>query len=78
MTALTERCPSVTMRTRRTWRGPTQLAERLAAGRAGELVVLGQLLQACGRGVHPTLTPHIARHIAHRAEPLTGTPVPAS
>ncbi|CAM5277269.1 hypothetical protein BOQ63_000970 (plasmid) [Streptomyces viridifaciens] len=78
MTALTERCPSATLRTRRTRRGPTQLAERLTAGRAGELVVLGQLPQACGRGVHPTLAPHITRHIALRAEPVTGTPRPAS
>ncbi|WP_394426500.1 hypothetical protein [Streptomyces sp. SGAir0957] len=44
-----------------------------AAGRAGELVVLGQLLQACSRGVHPALAPLIA----DRAEQLTGTPVPA-
>ncbi|MGW6388955.1 hypothetical protein ACWFR1_00320 [Streptomyces sp. NPDC055103] len=42
------------------------------AGRAGELVALGQLLQACSRGVHPTLAPLIAR----QAEHLTGTPVP--
>ena len=44
-----------------------------AAGRAGELVVLGQLLQVCSRGVHPALAPLIAG----RAEQLTGTPVPA-
>ncbi|MFG2836059.1 hypothetical protein ACGFZH_11740 [Streptomyces zaomyceticus] len=43
------------------------------AGRTGELVALAQLLQACARGVHPTLAPLIAR----RAEHLTGTPVPA-
>ncbi|MFB7597629.1 hypothetical protein [Streptomyces sp. NPDC056160] len=42
------------------------------AGRAGELVALGQLLQACSRGVHPRLAPLIA----HRAEHLTGVPVP--
>ncbi|MEU6523647.1 hypothetical protein ABZ892_12675 [Streptomyces sp. NPDC046924] len=44
-----------------------------AAGRAGELVALGQLLQACSRGVHSRLAPLTAR----RAEHLTGTPVPA-
>ncbi|WP_436994070.1 hypothetical protein [Streptomyces sp. enrichment culture] len=44
-----------------------------AAGRAGELVALGQLLQACSRGVHPGLAPLIARWAEH----LTGTPVPA-
>jgi hypothetical protein len=43
------------------------------AGRVGELVALGQLLQACSRGVHPHLAPLIAR----RAEHLTGAPVPA-
>ncbi|MFH9725818.1 hypothetical protein ACH4M4_23060 [Streptomyces sp. NPDC017254] len=42
------------------------------AGRAGELVALGRLLQVCGRGVHPRLAPLLAR----RAEELTGTPVP--
>lgn len=42
------------------------------AGRAGELVALGQLLQACSRGVHAGLTPLLAR----RAEDLTGTPAP--
>ncbi|WP_233448000.1 MULTISPECIES: hypothetical protein [Streptomyces] len=42
------------------------------AGRTGELVALAQLLQACSRGVHPTLAPLIAR----RAEELTHTPVP--
>lgn len=42
------------------------------AGRAGELVALGQLLQACSRGVHPLLAPLVAR----RAEELTGVPVP--
>ena len=41
-------------------------------GRAGELIALGQLLQACSRGVHPHLAPLIAR----QAEHLTGTPVP--
>ncbi|WP_274036482.1 hypothetical protein [Streptomyces sp. MMBL 11-1] len=43
------------------------------AGRTGELIALGQLLQACSRGVHPLLAPLIARHAEH----LTGTPVPA-
>ncbi|MFD3997477.1 hypothetical protein [Streptomyces sp. NPDC058583] len=43
------------------------------AGRTGELVALGQLLQACGRGVHP----HLAPLVAQRAELLTGNPVPA-
>lgn len=43
------------------------------AGRTGELVALAQLLQACARGVHPTLAPLIARRVEH----LTGTPVPA-
>ncbi|MFF7443274.1 hypothetical protein [Streptomyces sp. NPDC008122] len=42
------------------------------AGRDGELVALGQLLQACARGVHPHLAPLVAR----RAEHLTGVPVP--
>ncbi|MFJ3946211.1 hypothetical protein [Streptomyces griseoaurantiacus] len=42
------------------------------AGRTGELVALGQLLQTCGRGVHPDLAPLFAR----RAEQLTGSPVP--
>ncbi|MEU2232566.1 hypothetical protein [Streptomyces vietnamensis] len=42
------------------------------AGRTGELVALAQLLQACSRGVHPTLAPLIA----HRAQELTHTPVP--
>ncbi|MFC7983369.1 hypothetical protein [Streptomyces sp. NPDC057336] len=42
------------------------------AGRTGELVALAQLLQACSRGVHPTLAPLIAR----RAQALTHTPVP--
>ncbi|MFJ5071560.1 hypothetical protein ACIQC7_34600 [Kitasatospora sp. NPDC088556] len=74
MTALTERCPSANWRSRRTRRDPTQLAEHLAAGRAGELVVLGQLPQACGRGVHPTHTPHIAL----RVEPVAGAPAPPS
>lgn len=41
-------------------------------GRTGELIALAQLLQACSRGVHPALTPHIAR----RAEELTHAPVP--
>ena len=41
------------------------------AGRTGELVALGQLLQACSRGVHP----HLARLIAQRAEHLTGSPI---
>jgi hypothetical protein len=43
------------------------------SGRTGELVALAQLLQACARGVHPTLAPIIARHAEH----LTGTPVPS-
>ncbi|MFI0928668.1 hypothetical protein ACH4TP_32920 [Streptomyces sp. NPDC021012] len=43
-----------------------------SAGRAGELVALGQLLQACSRGVHPHLAPLVARWAGH----LTGTPVP--
>ncbi|MFE0776883.1 hypothetical protein ACFW3E_28010, partial [Streptomyces sp. NPDC058861] len=43
-------------------------------GRAGELVALGQLLQACSRGVHPHLAPLVAR----RAEHLTGIPVPTT
>lgn len=42
------------------------------AGRAGELIALGQLLQACSRGVHPHLAPLVAR----QAEHLTGVPVP--
>ncbi|MFD4210210.1 hypothetical protein ACFWRG_29955 [Micromonospora tulbaghiae] len=42
------------------------------AGRTGELIALGQLLQACSRSVHPHLAPLIAR----QAEHLTGTPVP--
>ncbi|MFE2760419.1 hypothetical protein [Streptomyces halstedii] len=42
------------------------------AGPIGELVALAQLLQACSRGVHPTLAPLIAR----RAQELTHTPVP--
>ncbi|MET9694959.1 hypothetical protein ABZY81_42390 [Streptomyces sp. NPDC006514] len=42
------------------------------AGRTGELIALAQLLQACSRGVHPTLAPLIAR----RAQELTHTPVP--
>ncbi|MER5984228.1 hypothetical protein [Streptomyces sp. NPDC001787] len=42
------------------------------AGRTGELIALGQLLQACSRGVHPHLAPLIAR----QAEHLTGMPVP--
>lgn len=42
------------------------------AGRTGEIVALGQLLQACSRGVHPALAPLVAR----QAEQLTGTPVP--
>lgn len=42
------------------------------AGRTGELIALGQLLQACSRGVHPTLAPLIAR----RAQALTRSPVP--
>lgn len=41
------------------------------AGRTGELVALGQLLQACSRGVHP----HLAPLIAQRAEHLTGSPI---
>lgn len=44
-----------------------------AAGRTGELVALGQLLQACSKGVHPGLAPLFAR----RAQHLTGVPVPA-
>ncbi|MCZ0983081.1 hypothetical protein O1L60_40115 [Streptomyces diastatochromogenes] len=43
-----------------------------AAGRTGELIALGQLLQACSRGIHPHLAPLIAR----QAEHLTGVPVP--
>ncbi|MFF0431592.1 hypothetical protein ACFYU9_05075 [Streptomyces sp. NPDC004327] len=60
--------PAVAARVRR------EFADVLGApaGRAGELVALGQLLQACSRGVHPHLAPLIARH----AESLTGTPVP--
>ncbi|CAL9651381.1 hypothetical protein SUDANB120_06636 (plasmid) [Streptomyces sp. enrichment culture] len=42
------------------------------AGRTGELIALGQLLQACFRGVRPHLAPLVAR----QAEYLTGTPVP--
>jgi hypothetical protein len=42
------------------------------AGRTGELIALGQLLQACSRGVHPHLAPLVAR----RAEHLTNIPVP--
>ncbi|MFE3995486.1 hypothetical protein ACFXPW_27860 [Streptomyces goshikiensis] len=42
------------------------------AGRTGELIALGQLLQACSRGVHPRLAPLVARHAEH----LTGIPVP--
>ncbi|MFE9468640.1 hypothetical protein ACFYNW_34365 [Streptomyces virginiae] len=42
------------------------------AGRTGELIALGQLLQACSRGVYPHLAPLIAR----RAEHLTGVPSP--
>ncbi|MGW0896230.1 hypothetical protein ACWD0G_04420 [Streptomyces goshikiensis] len=42
------------------------------AGRTGELIALGQLLQACSRGVHPHLAPLVAR----RAEHFTGIPVP--
>nr|WP_024127522.1 hypothetical protein [Streptomyces sp. F12]AHE40258.1 NUDIX hydrolase [Streptomyces sp. F12] len=42
------------------------------AGQAGELVALAQLLQVTGRGGHPDLAPHLARHAEH----LTGTPVP--
>jgi hypothetical protein len=42
-------------------------------GRTGELVALAQLLQACARGIHPTLAPLIARHAEH----LTGTLVPS-
>ncbi|KOT46867.1 hypothetical protein ADK41_00520 [Streptomyces caelestis] len=42
------------------------------AGRTGELIALGQLLQACSRGVHPHLTPLVAR----QAEHLTNIPVP--
>lgn len=41
-------------------------------GRTGELVALGQLRQACARGVHPGLAPLISE----RAEHLTGVPVP--
>ncbi|MGI5262399.1 hypothetical protein [Streptomyces angustmyceticus] len=41
-------------------------------GRAGELVALAQLLQACNKGVHPRLAPLIAG----RAEHLTNAPVP--
>ncbi|MFJ3146674.1 hypothetical protein ACIPJM_30025 [Streptomyces halstedii] len=44
------------------------------AGRAGELIALGQLLQACSRGVHPHLAPLVARQAKH----LTGIPVPTS
>ncbi|WP_411084767.1 hypothetical protein [Streptomyces sp. cmx-18-6] len=43
------------------------------AGRTGELIALGQLLQVCSRGVHPHLAPLIAR----QAEHLTGIPAPA-
>ncbi|GGV08109.1 hypothetical protein GCM10010275_55380 [Streptomyces litmocidini] len=43
------------------------------AGRTGELVALGQLLQACSRGVHPHLAPLIAR----QAEHLIGAPIPS-
>ncbi|MBL1110573.1 hypothetical protein JK361_39545 [Streptomyces sp. 5-8] len=42
------------------------------AGKAGELVALAQLLQVVGRGGHPELAPHLARH----AQQLTGMPVP--
>lgn len=42
------------------------------AGRTGELVALGQLLQACSRGVHPHLAPLVARWAEH----LIGAPVP--
>ncbi|MCX5103676.1 hypothetical protein [Streptomyces sp. NBC_00439] len=41
-------------------------------GRIGELVALAQLLQVTERGDHPELAPHLA----WRAEPLTGIPVP--
>ncbi|MFI9210296.1 hypothetical protein ACIGW7_19430 [Streptomyces sp. NPDC053253] len=41
-------------------------------GRVGELVALGQLLQACSRGIHPDLAPLLAR----QAEHLIGAPVP--
>ncbi|RZU46119.1 hypothetical protein EV284_0787 [Streptomyces sp. BK022] len=44
------------------------------AGRTGELIALGQLLQACSRGVHRRLAPLVAR----QAEHLTNTPVPTS
>ncbi|MFB7513179.1 hypothetical protein [Streptomyces sp. NPDC056144] len=43
------------------------------AGRHGELVALGQLLQACSRGVHPRLAPLFA----DRAEHLTGVRAPS-
>ncbi|ORT56064.1 hypothetical protein BKD26_29545 [Streptomyces sp. CB03238] len=42
------------------------------AGRTGELVALAQLLQVVGRGGHPELASHSARH----AQQLTGMPVP--
>ncbi|WP_432105906.1 hypothetical protein [Streptomyces sp. bgisy091] len=42
------------------------------AGRTGVLIALGQLLQACSRGVHPRLAPLIAR----QAEHLTSIPAP--
>ncbi|MGW1815406.1 hypothetical protein ACWCQM_17835 [Streptomyces sp. NPDC002125] len=42
------------------------------AGRACELVTLGQLLQACSRGVHP----HLAPLVICRAEHLIGAPIP--
>ncbi|MFE5589933.1 hypothetical protein [Streptomyces sp. NPDC056549] len=60
--------PTVAARVRREFAAELETP----AGRAGELVALGQLLQACSRGVHPHLTPLIARHTEH----LTGTPVP--
>ncbi|MYR47718.1 hypothetical protein GTY83_01100 [Streptomyces sp. SID4928] len=41
-------------------------------GRIGELVALAQLLQVSEGGGHPELTPSLA----HRAEQLTGIPVP--
>ncbi|GHF50366.1 hypothetical protein [Streptomyces griseosporeus] len=42
------------------------------AERVGELVALAQVLQVAGRGGHPDLAPHLARHAGH----VTGTPVP--
>ncbi|MFD0374526.1 hypothetical protein [Streptomyces sp. NPDC127112] len=39
------------------------------ADRTGELVALAQLLQACSRGVHPTLAPLIARERPRQSLP---------